>query len=115
MKKILMIFILLFFIFGCSGKYCIKTNVEKYGVEGEICYDSISSKIEGTVVFEDKEGNQIFGINKRDIDTIIELIEKGKNVWDKSKKMFGLKAKEKKKKKYKRLKFYLEKFRKSKK
>ena len=93
---------------GCNGKYCIKTNVEKYGIAGEICYDSISSEIEGAIVFEDKEGNQVFGIDEKDIDTIIDLIEKSKGLWDKSKSIFGLERQ----KRYKKLQLYLEKYKK---
>ena len=89
MNKFLII-ALMIFLSGCSGTYCIKTGVEKYGVSGEICYNAEKSKVEGTVVFEDTDGNEIIGFNENDIKDLLQIIESGKKIWEFSKVFFGI-------------------------
>jgi len=77
-------------ISGCMGTYCINTNVEKYGVSGEICYSPEKSKLEGSVVFVDKDGKEIIGVDENDMKDIITIIESGKKLWDYGKNFFGV-------------------------
>lgn len=89
MKKNFLILLLMISFCSC-GKYCISTNVEKYGVTGEICYDSTQSELEGNIVFIDSNGKKIVGIDENDIKDIISIIESGKKLWDYGKDLFGL-------------------------
>jgi len=89
-NKIVILILIVGIISGCGGTYCIKTDVEKYGVSGEICYSPEKSKVEGSIVFEDKEGNKIIGVDEKDIKTIITIIESGKKLWDYGKNFFGV-------------------------
>lgn len=95
MKKNFLILLLMISLCLCScGKYCISTNVEKYGVQGEICYSPEQSKIEGNIVFLDADGKKIIGIDENDIKDIITIIESDKKLWDYGKDFFGISAQE---------------------
>ena len=90
MNKIVILILIVGIISGCGGTYCVKTDVEKYGVSGEICYSPEKSKVEGSIVFEDKEGNTLIGVDENDIKDVISIIESGKKLWDYGKNFFGI-------------------------
>lgn len=93
MKRVIFVIFLLCFLTGC-GQYCINANVEKYGVQGQICYSPEQSKLEGNIVFVDSEGKKLIGLDETDIKDIIKIIESGKKLFEFGKDFFGISAQE---------------------
>jgi len=86
-------FIFLLILASC-GTYCIKIEKESWGTTGEICYSPEQSKIEGSIVFVDSNGDKIIGMDENDIKDILKIIESGKKLCDYGKDFFGISAQE---------------------